>query len=196
MDRARFEAALAAFDRANAEDPNREVVDGVPRPRELVQAERLYAWVERLEPSASEPARLAARCQHIRRWEIPRSDYPKDRVGYLRWRTALGRFHADAAARILGEHGYERRTIDAVRIINLKQGLKTNPDTQLIEDALCLSFLEHEFEAFAAKHPEATVLGILRKTWQKMTPRGRTAALGLKLSGNARRLLDLALGAA
>src|SRR4051794_18484004 len=96
-DNARFSRAIEAFDRANGEDPQSVVVGGQARPRELVQAERLASWVERLEPQASEALRLAARCQHIRRWQIPRDSYPEGRVGYLQWRTQLGRFHAETA---------------------------------------------------------------------------------------------------
>ena len=195
MDRERFESAVAAFDRANAEDPTHEDVSGVQRPRELVHAERLAAWVERLEPSPSEALRLAARCQHLQRWKIPRSSYPEGRVGYLQWRTQLARFHADRAAEILASAGYGRALIDQVRRINLKQGLRSDPDVQTMEDALCLSFVEHEFDAFAAKHDDQKLIEILRKTWKKMSPRGRKAALALDASPRLRDLLGRALNA-
>src|SRR5262245_44139240 len=107
MSEDRFQRAVEAFDRLNGEDPNQESCDGVPRPRELVHAERLSTWVARLEPNASEALRLAAHCQHLRRWEIPRSSYPEGRVGYLKWRSELGRFHADTAASVLANVGYD-----------------------------------------------------------------------------------------
>jgi len=193
MNQDRFERAIAAFDAANAEDPHRLVVGGEPRPRELVHAERVSAWVERLAPNASEPLRLAARCQHIRRWQIPRTSYPAGRVGYLQWRTELARFHADTAASILDELGYERELIDAVRRINVKQGIRSNPDTQTMEDALCLEFLESEFDDFARKHPPETVIGVLQKTWKKMSARGHELALNLPFSAPARELVTRAL---
>jgi hypothetical protein len=192
MNQTRYEQAIAAFDAANAEDPHRLVVGNEPRPRELVHAERLSTWVERLAPNASEALRLAARCQHIRRWQIPRGSYPAGRVGYLQWRTELARFHADTAASILEELGYEREIIDAVRRINVKQGLRSNPDTQTMEDALCLEFLESEFEDFARKHPEK-VIEIVQKTWKKMSARGRELALNLPLSEPALALVTRAL---
>jgi hypothetical protein len=145
----RFALAIAAFDRENARDPSLEVVAGAARPRELVQAERLSAWVTRLAPDASEALRLAARCQHLRRWEIARSEYPQGRAGYLQWRTRLGRFHAEQSAKILTELGYDAETIAAVGRINAKVGLRSDPDVQTMEDALCLSFLEHELAACA-----------------------------------------------
>ena len=193
MDRERFERAVAAFDQANAEDPAREAVLGVPRPRELVQAERLAAWVARLESHPSEALLLAARCQHLERWKIPRCSHPEGRVGYLQWRTQLARFHADRAAEILSAAGYERPLIDQVRRINLKQGLRSDPDVQTMEDALCLSFIEHEFDAFAAKHDDDKLIEILRKTWKKMSARGRDAALALDASPRLKALLERAL---
>ena len=193
---ARFLAAIVAFDRANAEDPNLIEVGGAQRPRELVDAERLSTWVERLAPDASEALRLAARCQHIRRFESPRGSFPEGRVGYLQWRTQLGRFHADTSARLLTEAGYEQPLIDEVRRINLKQGLHSNPDTQTIEDALCLVFLEFELEEFRAKHPDEKVVDIVRKSWKKMSEAGRAAALQLPLSGDALALVTRALAPA
>jgi len=193
MDDARFKQAIEAFDRANSEDPQLELSGGVPRPRELVAAERLSAWVLRLEPAPSEALQLAARCQHIRRWVVPRSQFPSGRVGYLQWRTQLGRFHADTATHILEEVGYDRPTIDAVRRINLKQGLHSNPDSQTMEDALCLEFLEFEFDEFLAKYSEDKIIEILRKTWKKMSERGHQAALGLTFGPAAQALIALAL---
>jgi hypothetical protein len=193
FDPQRFQRALAAFDAANAEDPARELAAGTMRPRELLHAERLAAWVTELEPNATEALRLAARCQHIRRWSVPREQYPSGRVGYLKWRKALARFHADTAASILANLGYHADTIEAVRRINLKQGLSQDGDVQTMEDALCLSFLEHELVSFMLKYPPEKVIEILRKTWQKMSERARTRALALALSADARTLVQRAL---
>lgn len=169
-------------------------VAGVNRPRALVEAERLSAWVLRLDPNASVALRLAARCQHLERWTIPRESYPPGRVGYLTWRTELARFHARRAGEILSEVGCDQATIQAVQRINLKQNLKSNPDSQTMEDALCLVFLEHDFDAFLAKYPDRSkAVEILRKTWKKMSARGHEAALALPLSPQARELVGEAL---
>jgi hypothetical protein len=124
-----------------------------------------------------------------------RSSYPEGRVGYLQWRTQLARFHADRAAEILSSVGYDRALIDQVRRINLKQGLRSDPDVQTMEDALCLAFIEHEFDVFAAKHDDQKLIEILKKTWKKMSPRGREAALALQVSPRLRDLLGRALNA-
>lgn len=189
----RFAAAIAAFDSENALDPHMDVIDGIARPHELVQAERLSAWVAELEPNASEALRLAARCQHIRRWAIPRGTFPEGRVGYLQWRTQLGRMHADVAAAILERVGYDTATIEQVRRIVMKQGLRSSADSQTIEDALCLAFLEHEAADFAHKHATEKVIEILRKSWKKMSPRGHRAALALSLPDEVRGLVERAL---
>ena len=187
------DAAIALFQRANARDPNQITVNGQPEPKQLVQAERIFTWVLRLNPEASDALRLAAYAQHVRRWEIPRETYPSGRLGYLKWRKDLAKFHADLAAEMLHEAGVAPDTIAAVRRLNLKQGLTTNPDTQTIEDALCLTFLEFEFEEFARKHEPAKVIDILRKTWRKMSPQAQRAASELPLSTSAQQLVESAL---
>lgn len=190
----RFERAKLAFDQLNALDPVKETVDGVEKARLIVQADRLSRWIERLEPSASEALRLAARCQHIERWIIAREDFPPGRVGYLQWRTKLARFHADRAESILRGAGYDDEVVQPVRRIVTKQNLHSNPDSQTMEDALCLVFLEFEFEAFLEKHPdEDKAVEILEKTWKKMSARGREAALTLPLSPRAKKLVAAAI---
>lgn len=149
------------------------------RPKALVEAERLASWVARLEPAPSEALELASHCQHLRRWSLPRTDYPDGRIGYLAWRKALARQHAEQAAEILRGVGYDESSIEQVRRINLKQGLHQNADVQTMEDALCLAFLEHELEEFAAKHDEPKLIDIIRKTWRKMSERGHARALEL-----------------
>jgi uncharacterized protein DUF4202 len=185
--------ALEAFRAANSADPNTLLDGGQPRPKELVDAERLAAWVERLEPSASEALVLASHCQHLCRWQLPRSSFPDGRLGYLTWRKALARFHADRAAEILRSVGYGEALIEQVRQINLKSGLRTNPDVQTMEDALCLSFLEHELDEFSGKHADDKVVDIIRKTWGKMSERGHARALELPLSSRAASLVARAL---
>jgi hypothetical protein len=188
--------AVERFDALNARDPNQIVVAGAARPRELVQAERLETWVLRLEPNASVALRLAARCQHLCRWELPRADYGEGRVAYLKWRKDLAHHHADLAASVLTELGFSTETVAAVRRINLKQGLKVDADTQTMEDALCLAFLEHEFAEFAPKYEDAKVISIVQKTWRKMSPRAHELALGLPFAPETLALVSRALSEA
>lgn len=191
----RFRRAVGAIDAANREDPNREWHQGKEHPKELLYAERMTEWLERLAPDASEEVRLAARAQHIRRWEIPRDRYPKDRQGYRQWRSGLGRFHAEIAAGILRAAGYGEETIAHVQSLLRKERLKTDPDCQLLEDVICLVFLEHYLADFAQEHEEPKLIDILRRTWRKMSPRGQQAALALKLPEPLRRVVEKAVAA-
>ena len=186
---ARFRDAILRFDAANAEDPNTEVDGGVPQPKELVYANRMTAALHRFAPDASETVRLAARCQHIRRWTIPRGDYPEGRAGYRQWRTDLAVFHADTAAAILRDVGYDERTIARVEALVRKDRLKADPDVQLLEDVICQVFLTHYLADFAAKHDADKVADILKKTWRKMSDDGRAAVTSLELPEAVRALV-------
>jgi len=185
---------MAAFDAANARDPNQILIGGSPQPRELVYSQRMTDWLQRLDPSASEPLRLAARAQHICRWTRPRSDYPMTRGGYHRWRTDLGRFHAETAGGIMREAGYDQSTIDRAGSLLRKEHLKTDPEAQMLEDVICLVFLENYFADFASQHPRKKVIEIVRKTWKKMSPRGHEQAMRLSLSPTVAELVAEALG--
>ncbi len=187
----KFASALRRFDDENARDPNQE--NG--RPRELLYAERLTGWVLRLRPDASEALRLAARCQHICRWESPREKYPLDRAGYLRWRADLKKFHAGKSGAILREAGYDDDTIRRVQNLNLKQNFPADAECRVLEDALCLVFLESQFAALAAKSDDAKMINALRKSWAKMTEAARAEALKLKFGPREQSLIERALKA-
>ena len=189
-----LKAAMAAFDRANTQDPHRERIDGKEYPRELWYAQRLTRWVKRLQPKASDALLLAARCQHIERWKIPRKSFPPGRGGYLRWRHTLANYHAQRAGEILIELGYAEPFVRRVQELNLKQRIKGDPETQVLEDALCLVFLEDQLHDFANDKDESTMLRIIRKTWKKMSPLGHNMALELDLQTGDRELIEKALG--
>jgi len=175
----RLDEALRRFDEANAEDPNSEMVSGQPQPKELVYGQRMSARLAVFAPDAPETVKLAARAQHIRRWEVPRDTYPEGRAGYLKWRTDLYKRHAEIAGEIMGDVGYDAEPIDRVQTLLRKRGLKTDPDVQLMEDVICLVFLEHYFHDFAQKHDEEKLIPIVQKTWNKMTEQAHEVALQL-----------------
>jgi Domain of unknown function (DUF4202) len=189
----KFDRALAAIDAANAADPNRVTAGGREAPKELVYAEQMTRWLAALAPDASEMLRLAVRAQHIRRWEIPRDRYPMDRIGYLTWRTDLKHLHAKLAGDILQKAGYDAATIARVQALVKKERLKQDVEAQTLEDVACLVFLENYFADFAKEHEPDKVVEILRKTWKKMSPRGRDAALNLEMPAAARALVEKAL---
>ena len=189
----RVSEAFRQFDQANADDPNIETVDGTEHPKELLYAQRMTATLEEFAPEASDEVRLAVRCQHIRRWTIPRETYPNGREGYRRWRSDLARFHADTAASILGGIGYDQESIARVSLLLRKERLKSDPEVQLLEDVACLVFLTHYLPAFIEKHESTKVIDILRKTWRKMSDKGHTAALRLDWDVKTHPLVEAAL---
>jgi len=193
----RLTAALAAIDAANADDPHTIVVDGLERPKELAHAVMMTRWVRRLSPDSSDAQLIAARAHHLRRWTIPRDDYPRDRAGYLRWRSVLRRQHADDVAAIMRRAGYDDEDIARVQAIVRKQGLGRDPEVQVHEDALCLVFLETQFDALAAQlADDDKMIDILRKTAKKMSPEGLAAAGELPLSAEGADLLVRAMAGA
>ncbi|MQA90884.1 MAG: DUF4202 family protein [Gemmatimonas sp.] len=194
MKPSRFDRAFELFDAFNANDPRRdEADDGSMDPRELLYAQRMTDMLGRFEPASSEALRLAVRAQHIGRWAIPRADYPEGRIGYKQWRSRLMQYHAEIAAKILRDVGYDDETIARVRQLIRKQGLTRDDEVQTLEDVVCLVFLEHYFMDFAAKHDEEKIVDIVRKTWAKMSNRGQRAALELDLSPETKRLVARAL---
>ncbi|HEX5171154.1 MAG TPA: DUF4202 domain-containing protein [Cyclobacteriaceae bacterium] len=187
--------AFAAFDAYNKNDPNIEIGDGKSYPKELLYSIRMTEQLERFAPDSAEYHKLAARCQHIGRWEIPRNKYPMDKKGYLQWRNTLKQHHATIADKILTECGYDSNTVDIVKFLLLKKQLYTNPDTQLLEDVICLVFVEYYLDEFADKHKheEEKVVDIVQKTLKKMSPRAISEAVKLAKSERVKNLLEKAV---
>jgi hypothetical protein len=176
----RFERALALFDAANGEDPNLD--EG--QPKELLYGRRMSEMIARFAPDASEAAQLAVRAQHIQRWKVPRDSYPMTKEGYHAWRTGLYTFHANTTGELMRQAGYDDAMIERVKKAVGKRGIKSNPETQLLEDIADLVFIEHYMLAFAQSKPdydEARWLEIIRKTWQKMSVAAREFALSGKI---------------
>ena len=165
--------ALAAIDQANAADPNLE--EG--RPAALLYGERMSAELARLFPGASEVLQIAARGQHVERWQVPRSDYPEGRAGYLAWRRDQGARHAERVAGIMANAGYGAADQDRVRALLRKEGIKRDADVQALEDVICFVFLKWYFAPFASKHAAEDVQRIVDKTARKMSPEGRARVL-------------------
>lgn len=190
----RLEDALSGIDAANAEDPNTEMVNGQLVPKELVYGQRMSVRLVAFAPGAPETVQLAARAQHIRRWEVPRDSYPEGRAGYLKWRTDLYKRHGEIAGAVMDDVGYDADAIERVKTLLRKRGLKTDPDVQLLEDVICLVFLEHCFHDFARKHEEQKLIPIVQKTWKKMSDEAHRAALQLDYAPEDLALIRKALG--
>ncbi|MBO9481849.1 DUF4202 domain-containing protein [Salinisphaera sp. G21_0] len=185
----RLAETLAAIDQLHQMDPS--VIDDTPA--ELSYARQMTHWLQQLAPDASEELQIAVRSQHLCRWEIPRSEYPEGRTGYLKWRTELGKLHARKAGEIMARNGYSEASCAQASTIIRKQGIKRNADTQTLEDCACLVFLTRDFSAFAAKHPRDKVIAIVQKTWKKMSEQAQQKALALPFAEPDLQVLQEAL---
>jgi hypothetical protein len=188
-----YSKATALIDEAHAEDPNKTTIDGKEVPYELHYAQKMSHYLDLRAPSASETLRLAIRSQHFRRWEVPRSTYPMTRIGYHAWRTFLKKRQAELTAAICIEAGYSAEDAERVAYLIRKEDLKSDEETQVLEDVACLVFLDDQFEAFSKDHDEDKIVKILQKTWGKMTERGHELALEIPMEKRAKELIEKAL---
>lgn len=188
-----FAKTLALIDRANGADPNLEADGEQLRPKELLYSERMSECLAEFAPDASEHLRIAARGQHIERWTSLRSSYPEGRTGYKQWRAELGLFHAKRVGELMQEAGYDETDIKRTQYLVQKRGLGRDPETQCLEDVICLVFLHYYLEDFASKHDEEKLIDIIRKTWAKMSEKGQAAALQIPLSNAMKSLVGRAL---
>ena len=189
----RLDDALAALDALHAEDPESIELDGHAVPAELDYARRMSAALRQVADAPSDALQLAVRAQHLQRWKIPRDAYPRTKPGYHAWRNAQKKAHAELAVATLRPHGFDDATLDRVAALVRKRNLASDPETQALEDAACLVFLQTKLSEFAAGRDEGELVDILQKTWKKMSERGRAAALALPLDETAQALVRKAL---
>lgn len=195
----RTRQTLNAIDDANRNDPRPWTygtygAEGEPEPYELVYSQKLCDWVKALCPDPSEELILAARGLHIERWKIPRSDYPMTRKSYHDWRDALRALHADRAAEIMREAGYEEPAVQRTHELILRTTYPEDPESRVIEDAASLLFLETQFTELGEKTERKKMIRILRRVWPKLTEKAQEAALQLDYTDFEKGLLEEALG--
>ena len=191
----RFQITIADIDALNSQDPHMESVNGAKVPKELLYSKRMTNMLQEFCPDASENLKIAVRAQHIQRFTIPREKYSMDRKGYLQWRTELKKFHGEKTEGIMRSNGYDNEAIQKVNDLINKRKLKSDPETQTLEDVVCLVFLQYYFDAFIDKHVEEEnkVIDIVQKTWKKMSEKGHAYALSLSHSEKALGIVNKAL---
>jgi hypothetical protein len=194
MKLSQFQKASTWIDAENAQDPNSEIYQSNSFPKELLYSNRMYKRLMDFYPNASEEVQIASKAQHICRWKMPRESYPMDRVGYLKWREDLKKFHAQTTAEILEKVGYSSAFTGRVSFLIEKKLLKKDTETQLLEDVICLVFLEYYFDAFVQKHDREKMKNIILKTWNKMSENGHQEALRINFSDANLQLIKDALG--
>ncbi|MBA4275676.1 DUF4202 domain-containing protein [Flavobacterium sp.] len=189
-----FQNASEWIDAANAQDPNQEIYQSQTYPKELLYSNRMYERLMNFHPNASEEVQIATKAQHICRWKMPRELYPMDRVGYLKWREDLKKFHAKTTGEILAKAGYSQEFIDRVSFLIEKKSLKKDEETQLLEDVICLVFLEFYLDPFVQKHDTEKLKNIILKTWNKMSDAGHQEALKINYTAANLQLIKDSLG--
>jgi hypothetical protein len=194
MTLSQFQKASTWIDAENAQDPNQEIVQSKTYPKELLYSNRMYERLMNFHPDASEALQIAAKAQHICRWKMPRESFPMDRLGYLKWREDLKKFHSETTAVIIERSGYDVDFIARVSFLIEKKLLRKDKETQLLEDVICLVFLEHYFDPFVQKHDREKMKNIILKTWNKMSDKGHQEALKINLSTSNLPLIKEALG--
>jgi len=188
----RYTAVIADIDAANADDPRTIAVGEMARPYEVVYAEHMSRRLEAMYPEASELLRVAARGQHVRRFDIPRAQFPEGRDGYNEWRRTCREHHAKLLHDIMSRHGYDSRDIEHVAKLVKKEQLKKDKESQALENVVDVVFLDHYFDEFYGKYShydDAKIIDIIGKTLRKMSPKGHQAALALDLPERTRKLV-------
>ncbi|MGJ8691966.1 MAG: DUF4202 domain-containing protein [Thalassotalea sp.] len=193
MSNQRMQRVISAIDEINQQDPNTEIVNGDDVAKELIYGQRMSECLNQYWPDASEYLQIAVRAQHIKRWHLKRAEFPEGKAGYLTWRKQLGLFHAELTQETMLTHGYSAEEAEQSYNIVRKAKLKSNQDSQTLEDVACLVFLIHYFDAFAAKYDDEKVIDIVQKTWRKMSEKGHDIALTLTLPEHLAKLVGQAL---
>ncbi|XPF95943.1 DUF4202 domain-containing protein [Colwellia sp. RE-S-Sl-9] len=193
MKNTQLHSVFTAIDDINSEDPNTTIVNGKTQPKELLYGQYMSACINQYWPEANELLQIAVRAQHIKRWHLKRTEFDVGKAGYLKWRIEQGKFHAELTKNIMIEHGYSEEDAETTAKLLRKEKIKSNPDTQTLEDVACLVFLQHYFDEFAAKHTEEKIIRILQLTWRKMSDQGHEIALKLTLPEHLAALVGKAL---
>lgn len=189
----RLTQTLSAIDDINRQDPNLDLVDNIEVPKELIYGKRMSVCLNEYWPDASEYLQIAVRAQHIKRWHLKRDEFPANKSGYFTWRKELGKFHAELAKTTMIANGYTEDEGEITANIVRKTKIKSNEDSQTLEDVACLVFMIYYFDAFAAKHSEEKIISILQKTWGKMSDKGHEIALSFTLPDHLGALVTKAL---
>ncbi|WP_068472384.1 DUF4202 domain-containing protein [Saccharicrinis aurantiacus] len=187
----KYNKAIQLIDEAYKGDKDKVKLDGEIYPKEYLYALRMVKELKAFNSEASEEVYLAARCQHLFRWEIPRNSYPMDRKGYHAWRTFLYTYQAKKSAEILNKIGYSQESQLQISSMIEKKNLQSDSNSQLLEDVVCLVFLKYYINDFIEQHKENTdkLKRIILSTWLKMSDKGHEAALGINFEESVKKLI-------
>ncbi|TLX78306.1 DUF4202 domain-containing protein [Labilibacter sediminis] len=184
----RYTQAIMLIDEAYQENNEIVSIGNNTYPKEYLYALRMVDELEKFCPDADEEVFLSARCQHLYRWEIPRNTYPLDRKGYHQWRSFLYTYQSNKTEKLLQKVDYPNEFIERVKIMIEKKDLKNNPKSQLLEDVVCLVFLNYDLADFIEKHAKDVqkLKRIIKSTWLKMSPKAHETALKIPFADDVK----------
>lgn len=188
-----IERAYDAIDDLNKNDPISLFHNGITWPSELLYGIRMTQEIEEFSPESSDELKVAVRAQHIGRWLSPRSSYPMDKAGYMKWRTELYGIHAELAGNQLRKAGFTDKYIAKVATYISEKVKRNTKETQVVEDVACLVFLRWYFDEFIVKHDREKLISIVKKTWAKMSDKAHERALQIEFPEDQLAIIQEAL---
>jgi hypothetical protein len=186
-----YTIAIRLIDTIHNQDLISETIDGVEIKAELLYSNRMLAVLEKVAPDASFELKLAAKCQHISRWSIPRATFPVGKKGYYDWRAAIMAHQLNVSTSVLKQAEINDQSIEIIVDVLKNKADKTNQNASIIEDTACLTFIKWYLVPFTGQFDAAKAKIILQKTAGKMSERGLGLLPEMELSEEVHQVLAL-----
>jgi hypothetical protein len=186
-----YKTAIELIDKVHNQDPTSDTIDGVKIKAELLYSNRMLSVLEKVAPDASLELKLAAKCQHISRWSIPRATFSMDKKGYYQWRAAIMEHQLSVTTSVLKQAEINDQRIEIIVDALKNKADKTNLNASIIEDTACLTFIKWYLVPFAGQFDAVKAKIILQKTAGKMSERGLGLLPEMELSEEVHQVLAL-----
>ena len=151
----------------------------------------MLSILQKVQPNASLELQMAAQCQRISRWSIPRTTFSMDKKGYYQWRAAIMEHQLSVTSSVLKQAEINQQSIEIVVDTLKNKADKTNINASIIEDTACLTFIKWYLVPFAGQFDPEKAKVILQKTANKMSERGLKLIPELQLSVEVHKVLSL-----
>ena len=186
-----YNKAVVLINSVHQLDPNSETVDGIEIKSELLYCQRMLSILKKVQPNASLELQLAAQCQHISRWSIPRATFPTGKKGYYEWRAAIMKHQLSVTTSVLQQAEINGQSIEIIVDALKNKADKSNINASIIEDTACLTFIKWYLVPFAGQFDPEKAKVILQKTANKMSERGLKLISEIELSKDVLNVLSL-----
>ncbi len=186
-----YNAAIELIDAIHNQDPSTVTFEGVEVKAELQYSQRMLSMLEKVQPKALLELKLAAQCQHMSRWSIPRATFSMDKKGYYQWRAAIMEYQLNITSTVLKQAEVNDESIEVIVDALKNKADKTNLNASIIEDTACLTFIKWYLVPFAGQFDVYKAKIILQKTANKMSDKGLALIPELELSKDVLKVLSL-----